>query len=917
MVDPHSSTALLGRDRELSELLTLVRHARAGRSGTLVVTGAAGIGKTALLDRLAALVGDDMRVVRMVAAQMELTYAGLQLLCGPLMPSAKDLSAPQLEALETAFGLRGSEAPNPLVLSLAVRDLLDLAAGPRGLLCIIDDAQWLDDVSARTIASVARRLSGENVALVMGSRRQAPPLDDLPHLTVAGLTDHDARALLRAALPGAIDERVADQLIVEARGNPLALRELPRSLSPSDLAGGFALARSIPLESRIEQSLLAQLATIPAATHTLLLLAAADPTGDTGLLWRAGANLGLDPENLDHAQQVDALVVSGRVSFRHPLIRSAIYRSASPAARRAVHAALADATYEDRDPDRRAWHRASATVLPDEQVADALVRSADRARIRGGVAASAAFLERAAELTPDSDLRADRILAAADAKLDAGAAADALRLVNTIRDLSAPLQEAMVEHLRARAEYALRRDRSAPRRLLRAARSLEPHNPRLARDTYMLALTAATYAGRLGEPGATEEIAAAVLSATDGDRQPTAGDLILRGQALLCCQGPAAARSTVRRAIEAFRAEPAGAGELQRMWIGGRAAQDVWDAEGLRTLAERQVQVARSTGVLTVLPMALNLLMVARTFDGDLEEAERICDEIDAILLITGHSLPLYGRIFLAAYRGRVDEVELRAGELRADARARGEGYGLTVANLAEALVYNGAARYQEALASAREELPYAHELGHAMRTLLELIEAATRTGDRPVAETAFEQLTRVTPPVGESDWSDAVMSLAQAQLCDGDEAARRYERAVELFGLIRVPMLQGRSQLLYGETLRRQGRRIEAREQLRRAFDLLTKCGMTGFADRARRELTATGEKVRPRSVRTADELTEQELTIARLARDGLTNREIGARLFISAHTVDWHLRKVFTKLAVRSRNELHLALPDPREQS
>jgi DNA-binding CsgD family transcriptional regulator/tetratricopeptide (TPR) repeat protein len=916
MIEHFSPAAFLGRDRELSELLTLVRLAREGRSGTLVVTGAAGIGKTALLDRLVGLVGHDMRVVRMVAAEseMELTYAGLQLLCGSLMPFASDLPAPEREALEAAFGLRGSDPPSPLVLSLAVRDLLTRAAGAGAVLCIVDDAQWLDDVSARTIASVARRLSGESVALVMASRREDPRFDDLPHLVIEGLADHDARALLHSALPGSMDERVADQLIVESRGNPLALRELPRSLSRSELAGGFALASSIPLENRIEKSLLAQLEPLPAPTRTLLLLAAADPTGDTGLLWRAGAILGLAPENLDLAQQADALTVSGRVSFRHPLIRSAVYRSATPAERRAVHAALADATYEERDPDRRAWHRASATVVPDEEVAGALVRSADRARARGGVAASAAFLERAAGLTPDPDMRADRVLAAAEAKLDAGSAADALRLLGTTRDLETPLQEALAGRLRARAMYTLRRDRSAPRQLLRAAQALEPHDAVMARDTYMLALTVAIYASRLGEPGATEEIAQAVLAATASDRSPTAGDLILRGQALLCSEGPAAARSTVRRAIRAFQTEPVGPSDLQRMWIGGRAAQDVWDADGLRTLAERQVQVARSTGVLTVLPMALNLLMVVRTFDGDLDEAERICDEIDAMLLITGHPLPPYGRIFIAAYRGRVEEVERRAAELRTDAHARGEGYALTVANMAEALVYNGAGRYQEALASARGELPYAHELGHAMRTLLELIEAASRTGEQTLAEEALEQLSGVTPPAGESDWADAVMSLAQAQLREGDEAERLYRQAIELFDRIRVPMLRGRSQLLYGEMLRRQGRRVDARAQLRAAFDVLTACGMTGFADRAQRELKATGEKMRPRSATSYVELTDQELNVARLAREGLTNREIGARLFISAHTVDWHLRKVFTKLAIKSRNELHVVLPDPQ---
>jgi DNA-binding CsgD family transcriptional regulator len=913
MIEPVSSTTLLGRDRELSELLTLVRLARAGQSGTLTLSGGAGVGKTALLDRLAALAEPDVRVARMVAAEseIELTYAGLQLLCGPIMAST-DLPRPEREVLETAFGLHGAAVPNPLVLGLAVRDLLVRAAGDGALLCIVDDAQWLDDVSARTLASVARRLTSERIAVVVATRRPDERFGDLPRLTVEGLADHDARELLRRALPGAIDERVRDQLIVESHGNPLALRELPRSLSPSDLAGGFALARSIPLESRIEQSLLARLEALPPSTRTLLLLAAADPTGDTGLLWRASANLGLGPEDLDAAQEADALVVSGRVSFRHPLIRSAVYRAASPADRRAVHGALADATYADRDPDRRAWHRASATVVPTEEVAADLVRSADRARTRGGVAASAAFLERAAELSLDPDQRADRLLAAAEAKLDAGAPEDALRLLVTAHDPSTPLQEALAGRLRARAEYALRRDRSAPRQLLRAARALEPHDPSLARDTYLQALTAAVYAGRLGEPGAVEEVATAILEATADDRSGRARDLVLRGQALLCVEGQAAALPTVRRAIDAFLEESVSPGELQWMWWGGRAAQDVWDAEGLRTLTERQVQVARSTGVLTVLPMALNLLMVVRTFDGDLDDAERICDDIDAILLITGHPLPPYGRIFIAAYRGQVEEVERRAAELRTDAHARGEGYALTVANMAEALVYNGAGRYEEALASARGELPYAHELGHAMRTLLELIEAASRAGERALAGEALEQLRRVTLPVGDSDWAAACLSLAEAQVRDGKEAEVLYGRAIELFDRIRVPMLRGRAQLLYGEMLRRQGRRVEARTQLRAAYDVLSACGMVGFADRAHRELKATGEKVRARSADTAEALTEQELNVARLARDGLTNREIGARLFISAHTAEWHLRKVFTKLAIRSRRELRAALPD-----
>ena len=552
-------------------------------------------------------------------------------------------------------------------------------------------------------------------------------------------------------------------------------------------------------------------------------------------------------------------------------------------------------------------------MQPSESVSDDLVVSAERARTRGGVAAAAAFLERAAELSPDAQRRAELILAAAEAKHDAGAPEAALRLLNSTRDeLLTPLQEALVGRLRARAGYALRRDRSAPTHLLRAAQALEPHDPALARDTYMLALSAAIYAGRLGEPGALEQIAAAILESTAVDTSPQARDLILRGQALICAEGQAAALTTVRRAVDAFLQHSADPRELQWMWLGARAAQDIWDAEGLRTLAERQVEVAREGGVLTVLPMALSLLFVARMFDGHLDEAEAMCDDIDAILSITGHPLPLYGRISVAAYRGHVEEVESRAAELRVDAHARGEGYALTVANMSEALVYNGAGRYHDALASARHELPYAHELGHAMRTLLELIEAACRVGERALAQEAFDRLTDVTRPAGDSPWAEAFTALAEAQLRDGADAEVLYRRAITGFDFIRVPMLRGRSQLLYGEMLRREGRRLDARENLRAAYEVLSACGMAGFAERAHRELLATGERVRTRNAAVADELTEQERNVAALARDGLTNREIGARLFISAHTADWHMRKVFTKLGIKSRTELATALPD-----
>lgn len=905
---PQQPGTLLGRVREIARLRDLLDRARSGHSGALVLRGDAGVGKTALLDHLASAAPSEVRLERVVASEAEvgLAYAGLQMLCGHLMAPSADLPAPQRDAMEAAFGVRDAGAPNPLVLALAVHAVLRDAAGDGALLCLVDDAQWLDGPSAHALAAVARRLSTERVALVLSTRGVDPRFDDLPHLVVTGLGDQDARTLLDRALPGGIDPRVRDQLIAESQGNPLALRELPRALSPAELAGGFALAGSIPLENRIEQSLMTRLDLLPASTRTLLLLAAADPTGDPGLLWRAGAALGLGPEDLDAAQQADALVVAGRVRFRHPLIRSAVYRNATPADRRAVHRALADATYHDRDPDRRAWHRASATVEPSEEVAGALVRSAESARTRGGAAAAAAFLERSAELTPDPNLRVERLLAAADAKHDAGAAEGSLRLLDLLRDLALdPHQEALVGRLRARAGYTLHRDRSALRVLLRAAQDLEPHDPALARDTYLQALTAAVYAGRLAEAGSMQEIATTVLAATADDRSERASDLALRAQALLAAQGPTAAMATARRAIRAFLDQPIGRRDLQWMWLGGRMAQDIWDAEGLRTLAEHQVRLARAQGVLTVLPMALNLLMVVRTFDGDLDQAEAICDDIDTILQVTGHPLPLYGRTFIAAYRGHVEEVERYAGQLRADAEARGEGYALTVANMAEALVYNGAGRYNDALASARAELPYAHELGHAMRTLLELVEAASRAGEHTVATQAVQRLTDLTAASAGSIWADAFTDLARAQLSDGPEAERLYHLATGGFERLHVPMLQGRTQLLHGEMLRRQGRRVEARVQLRAAHELLRRCGMAGFAERAERELQATGERVRTEPAG-AEALTDQERNVARLARDGLTNREIGERLFISGHTAEWHLRKVFTKLGIKSRADL-----------
>jgi DNA-binding CsgD family transcriptional regulator len=908
---------LRGRDRELAELEALVTRARTGTSGALVVSGEAGIGKSALLDRLVGLAAPQVRVHRMVASESEgeLAYAGLQQLCGHMLGAAAHLPPPQAAALEAAFGLR-SGAPSPFLVGLAVLGLLTEAAGDRALLVVIDDAQWLDVASARAVAVAARRLEAEGVAIVLSMRTVGPDFADLPRLALAGLGSDDARALLALAVPGTIDRRVRDQLIAEAGGNPMALQELPRALSPAEIAGGYALAASLPLEHRIEASLLAQLAPLPDRTRMLLLLAAADPTGDPRLLWRASALLGLAPADVDAAEQAGALTVGTRVGFRHPLVRSAVYRAATAEDRRRAHAALAEATDPERDPDRRAWHRAAATLLPDEDVAADLERSAQRARERGGVAAAAAFLERAAELSPDPGMLARRLIAAAEAKHDAGAQDAALGLLDAAGDLPlTALQQAQVVRLRARSEYELHRDRSGPRRLLAAAQRLEGLDDTLARDTYIEALSAALYAGRLGDAGVVDDVARAILEATKDDDSDRARDLILRGQALLAVHGRAAALPTLRRALRAFRDDEPDDLELRWMWFGCQAARDLLDEDDLRALAARQVELARAEGVLTVLPIALNFQMAALLLDGRLDRFAAICDEVDAIQSVTASPLPPYGRIIGAAFRGRVEEVEARAERFLTDAQARGEGNALAAVHYAQAVVYNSAGRFADAVASARRDLAYTHEASFSARALPELVEAAVRTGDHALAAEALEHLTRVTEPEGDV-WARGVTACARAQVSDDFEQAELLHRAaIEHFTRGRMPLLEGRARLVYGERLRAGGgddRAEDAREQLRAAHALLDGCGAAGFAARAARELAGTGETLRIRAPEAIASLTDQELNVARLAREGLTNRDIGARLFISARTAEYHLRKVFVKLGLSSRAELKGALAE-----
>jgi DNA-binding CsgD family transcriptional regulator len=906
---------LRGRRDECAALDRLLNRAQAGRSGVLVVRGEAGVGKTALLDYAIAS-ASVMRIVRAsgVEAEMELAFAAVQQLCAPLFDRLEGLPAPQRHALEITFGLSEGPAPDRFFVSLAVLGLLSEAAGERPLLCVIDDAQWLDRASAQSLAFVARRLLAETVVMLFVVRKPIGELAGLPELVVEGLRDADARQLLTSVVPGRLDERVADQLVAEARGNPLALLEFSRGLAPADLAGGFGLPEALPLEGRIEDRFVQRLEALPADARRFLLVAAADPTGDPALVWRAAARLGLTGAALEPVAGADLIEIGARVRFRHPLVRSAAYRAAVPAERRRVRAALAEATDPRVDPDRRAWHLAEATAGPDESVAGTLEQAAGRAQARGGLSAAAVFLERAAALTPDPVRRARRALAAAQTKYEAGALEDALALLATAEtDGVDDLQRARVHLLRAQIAFAVQRGGDAPALLLAAARELEVVDADRSRATYLEALEAARFADRLARGADFVQVSKAVLAGPAPHRPLRPIDLLLQGMATVPIDGHAVGVPILKAALDAFRQEAALPPEESR-WLAFacRAAWDIWDEESWRLLATRELQRARDTGALTAMPLLLSSLSYLQVLCGELSAAESLLDEIRAITAATGIPAHRYVEIWIAALRGREPALLAVVADFTADAKARGEGFALGFAGQATAVLYNGLGRYAEAFAAVREAVDVAaySELS-TPSAVAELVEAAVRAGELHIAERALERLTLSTRPSG-SDWALAVEGRSRALLSDGDAAERLYQEAIKRLRRTRVRVQLARTHLLYGEWLRRERRRSDARDQLRTALEMFTVMGVEAFATRAERELLATGERVRKRRVETRDELTAQEIQVARLARDGLSNAEIGARLFISQHTVAYHLRKVFGKLEITSRNQLRRALPD-----
>jgi DNA-binding NarL/FixJ family response regulator len=918
MPGERAATGLRGRNAECRALDRLLESARAGRSATLVLRGEAGVGKTALLDYVTERAsGFRLARVASVESEMGFAFAGLmQLLRGAGLERAEQLPAPQRDALRRAFGLIDGPAPEGFLVSLAALSLLSQMAEKRPLVCVVDDAQWLDRESASALSFVARRLAAERIAMLFAVREPGAEqeLEGLPELVLGGLGDADARLLLDAAVPGGLDEEVLERILAETKGNPLALLELPRGLTPAELAGGFGLPDEPELSSRIEQTFLRRIQALPPDAQRALLVAAAEAVGDAAVIAQAASRLGVEAASMIPAEDAGLVELGRRVRFRHPLVRSAAYRSATLSERRQAHEALASATDPEQDPDRRAWHRAHAAAGADESVAAELERSASRAQARGGVAAAAAFLERAAELSPEAAQRGTRALAAARLKLDVGALEATERLLTVAT--TSPLEEldrARAERLRAQIAYVRTRGSDTPALLSAAAKRLEALDPELARQTHLEALWATVRSGRFAkDTGVVEAAEAATLPS--GREPARAIDLLLEGVVARLTRGYEPALPAVARALAAFRAEGFRGEYLAWCWLACWLALDLWEDDTCEAIASGAGRVARESGCLTILPLALNYTAAHQLFLGEFGIAEQMMRERETITAATRSTFTVSISVLLAAWRGdREMTYELRAPAIQAGT-ARGEGVAIEIAEWAAAVLHNGLGEYAEAAAAAQRA--YDHDvLGFGGWVLPELIEAAVRSGDRPAAEVAFARLAERSS-ASATEWARGIEAAMHALLSDGAEAEELHLEAIDQLSRSRAVVLHARAKLNYGEWLRRERRRVDARTQLKAAYDAFESMGAHGFAERARRELLATGETVRKRTIETRDELTPQEAQIARLAAERLTNPEIATQLYLSHRTVEYHLRKVFAKLGISSRRELADALSAPRPE-
>jgi DNA-binding CsgD family transcriptional regulator len=881
---------LLDRRQELDSLEELLAAARAGRGDALVLRGAAGIGLSALLDHAAREAASSCRVVRVagVRSEADLPLAGLQRLAMLFDEPAPTVPSPPVAQNE------------PLATGLAVHALLTQAARADPVVLVIDDAHWLDRPSLEALAFACRRLRQHRVAAVVATHAattQRSMLHGVPEAVVGSLGSVAAAQLLTSALAVPIDRAVHARLLAEADGNPLALLELPGQLRPDQIAGSAALPTYLPVGPTLRASLLASIEPLAEATRLLLLLAAIEPDVPTESFWRAAAKLGLSPEALAPAEAAAVVHVESTIGLRPRLLGAALYEAASVADRQRVHQSLVAAFDPLSDRDRRARHLASATLTPDEDVALEVERAAERARSVGDPIRAAGLLERAAALSPDSRTRGRRTLAAAQAALAGGAVGRATALVGEARvDAGDDVERARADRLRSAIALAAGKGADRATLLLRAARAFESLDSSLARETYLEALEASILAGRLGGSRVVE-IAEAGRSSARAPAAVSAADLLLEGLALLVSADHAAAVPVLRRALAALGSSS----EPRWLALGSLTALELWDDELAFELMLRLEQNTCAVGSEFRLDHIGSLDDVIA---GRFAVAAPVFQGADSELSAS------VGGLLAAAWRGRPTEAHELAETWMREAFTRDLGSALAVARYALTLVSVGLARYEEALATAREacEDTTLFVTGFA---LPELVEAAARSGEREQALAALDRLTSHTRASG-TDWALGILARSRALLEDGIRADRLYQAAIAHLRRTRAVPHLARAHLVYGEWLRRERRRREAREQLRTARDMFIFMGAQAFGERARAELTATGEQARRRAAETSELLTPQEARIAGLVADGASNVEVGAQLFISPKTVEYHLHKVFRKLGVTSRTQVARALAE-----
>jgi len=908
---------LVGRLAELEALGGLLARATEGYSGALVLRGEAGAGKTALLDETVAAAASGLQTVRLtgVESETQLGYAGLHRFLLPFAGQLEWLPVPQRDALRNTFGLVAGPPADRFLVALGVLTLLARVASAAPLVCVVDDVQWLDPESVVVLGFVARRLYAERVVLLFAVREPADQLwalAGLPELMLGGLDDQTAVDLLASLTPGRLSLAVGARIVAGTGGNPLALVEVARELSPAQLAGAELLPEPLPVGGALEQAFGRRVGRLPPETRLLLAVAAAEPTASEAVLWRAAAQLGIDPELAASADLGDLAAIGSRVKFQHPLIRAVAYNAVPARQRRRIHQALA-AVGDGSEPDRVAWHLAMAAAGPDEAVAARLEQAADLARGRGGYAATVTFISRAAELSEDEGLRARRLLAAAQAALTAGQPVRASALLDkAMPQLGDPLARAQARRLQGLIRLALGQSDEAAPVLLAAAHAFAPIDVRMARETLLEALEAALYTGWSASRAVLLEIAGAARALPGPARsEASAADLLLDGFAARAADGYPASVPLLRRGVAKLRAGGLSPQEGLRLPpLGCFAAADLFDDQAQHALALRFVQLARDHGALTVLPVALNYQSTPEVLAGRFDASRACCVEGFEISAATANPGVMgttgVSEVFELASRGREADTRRVAAAVARETTDAGRGGQSIWVQFCLGVLELGLGNYQAALQSAlgvfQDDAPFFGTL-----VLPDLVEAAARCGQTGLAEAALGRLAERAAAAG-TPLALGLLARSRALLA-GDDAEPLYQEAIgHLTQCLARPQL-ARAHLVYGEWLRRQRRRRDAREQLRTAHDMFTSMGAEAFAERARLELLATGERARPRTAGTAGtaaELTPQEARIARLVSQGDSNRDIAAQLFLSPSTVDYHLRKVFRKTGVTSRTQL-----------